>query len=324
MYRKESERTLYLDACKGFLSFLVVFGHCVALYMEDDPVCRGLFWVIYSFHMPAFFFLSGYFSRRREKSVDELFQSIILPALPFELLYQALHLALGMENAYPFLTPVFCYWYLFALFAARSILKTAVQIRGILPLSVLAALLAGFNPYIGEYFALSRFLCVFPFFLLGYFLRDTQLSKIRTAKWYAVITGIILAAVLLILGYAIAEGNVDLFRMHTPYTKWTDLFVRGIQMLVAAIMILVLLRLAPEKRNLLTHFGTGGYLVYIFNFYFVEILAIALPHGAGDYWNWLGCLVFSGMSVWVMNQAMIRWMFSKITQLTCRLVQKTE
>ncbi len=55
-----NNRLRHVDIAKGIAILLVVFGHnCIALQSADE---RGkLFEVIYSFHMPLFFFISGVF-----------------------------------------------------------------------------------------------------------------------------------------------------------------------------------------------------------------------------------------------------------------------
>lgn len=53
------ERTLYWDTLKGILIILVVFGHC------GTAVGNNLLSVVYSFHMPLFVLVSGFFSRRQ-------------------------------------------------------------------------------------------------------------------------------------------------------------------------------------------------------------------------------------------------------------------
>lgn len=53
-----SKRLLYLDSLRGFAILLVVVGHLIQ-YNYEDGLANPLFNIIYSFHMPFFFFLSG-------------------------------------------------------------------------------------------------------------------------------------------------------------------------------------------------------------------------------------------------------------------------
>lgn len=68
------KRILYLDTAKGFAIFLVVFAHLLAVTFNDwHEVClysseqsasikqAGFLWqLIYAFHMPLFFMVSGF------------------------------------------------------------------------------------------------------------------------------------------------------------------------------------------------------------------------------------------------------------------------
>ena len=56
------KRLPYFDVLKLFAIFLVLWGHCIQYFLSsqysDEPVYR----YIYSFHMPLFMMISGYFS----------------------------------------------------------------------------------------------------------------------------------------------------------------------------------------------------------------------------------------------------------------------
>lgn len=57
-------RDLSFDFIKGVLIILVVLGHVIqGLYGIDNPDVweNLLFTIIYTFHMPLFIFISGYF-----------------------------------------------------------------------------------------------------------------------------------------------------------------------------------------------------------------------------------------------------------------------
>lgn len=50
----------WINIAKGVGIILVVFGHAIADMTSSDYFFSKFFWFIYSFHMPLFFFLSGY------------------------------------------------------------------------------------------------------------------------------------------------------------------------------------------------------------------------------------------------------------------------
>lgn len=57
-------RLLWADSLKGWLMILVVFGHAMQAVMSDGCFHNHLWNMIYSFHMPAFMTVSGYFAYR--------------------------------------------------------------------------------------------------------------------------------------------------------------------------------------------------------------------------------------------------------------------
>lgn len=61
-----NNRIEYIDKLKGFGIFLVVLGHIIQ-YNMDDFGNNSVFKAIYSFHMPFFFFLSGYIANKTTK-----------------------------------------------------------------------------------------------------------------------------------------------------------------------------------------------------------------------------------------------------------------
>ena len=65
------ERLLYIDNLKGFAILLVVLGHCIQ-FREPDYDSNWLFRIIYSFHMPLFFIISGYVSHQNDIQIESL------------------------------------------------------------------------------------------------------------------------------------------------------------------------------------------------------------------------------------------------------------
>lgn len=75
-------RIIYWDALKGFAILLVILGHSLLTVSGTDSV---LFRVIYSFHVPLFFTISGYFfffSLQRHKTSEVLLKKAIMLLLP--------------------------------------------------------------------------------------------------------------------------------------------------------------------------------------------------------------------------------------------------
>lgn len=184
------KRDDYFDNIKALLIFLVVFGHILNAFSEN-AVANYLYKVIFSFHMPAFIFISGYFARCNPKKT-------IVKILPLYLVFQILQIVFRFFNEsfmqkewqpfhFQLFTPRWTLWYLLALIVFGVMLplfesdSRKVQCRNII-ISIVLAILIGFNDSTGNFMALSRIFSFLPFFLVGYY---GHKNKERAVIWYS-------------------------------------------------------------------------------------------------------------------------------------------
>lgn len=97
------QRNVYGDCTKGILIFLVILGHCIQYGSGATYLNKELFWEnkifqwVYSFHMPLFALISGYFlgGGRYKLHVKEFLlkqlKCLILPIFTWQLLYYPLN-----------------------------------------------------------------------------------------------------------------------------------------------------------------------------------------------------------------------------------------
>lgn len=52
--KKHNKRLVSMDMLKGFAIFMVIVGHAVQYLVSGDYWDKGVYRVIYSFHMPLF------------------------------------------------------------------------------------------------------------------------------------------------------------------------------------------------------------------------------------------------------------------------------
>lgn len=76
----QKNRVYLWDNMKFILIFLVVLGHFSDIYVDKSPTLQSIYLGIYVFHMPAFLFVSGLFSKRtiKERHWRKLFNYMIL------------------------------------------------------------------------------------------------------------------------------------------------------------------------------------------------------------------------------------------------------
>lgn len=139
----------YIDIAKGIGIILVVIGHC----MGWEPGFK----FIYSFHMPLFFFLSGFCLNINKYTTQELFinrlKTILLPALLFSIVVSTLYY-LGADGDISELTYrlPWAMWFLPVLFVAEIIYSILFKLLkgdvSKLCISLLSASLVGHLLYI--------------------------------------------------------------------------------------------------------------------------------------------------------------------------------
>ena len=128
------KRNLFWDNYKGILIFLVVFGHCIYAYASEFSGSRvgDIYTFIYSFHMPAFVFCSGYFSKsvhaRSKESLTKLFLYYVVfnTVMAF---FAYFYLGTGIK----LLTAYYSYWYLLSMITWRAVIGELDKIKGNFP-----------------------------------------------------------------------------------------------------------------------------------------------------------------------------------------------
>ena len=148
-------RNYFLDNYKALLILLVVMGHFIEPCHTNNPVLESLKWIIFSFHMPAFIFISGFFSKRA-MSLEKLIQKLVIPYFVYELLYYFLYVfVIHKETGLYLNRPKFSLWYLMALFFWRIITPYFQKIPGNMAIAFTAGLLIGYTQ-LGNFFSIPR------------------------------------------------------------------------------------------------------------------------------------------------------------------------
>lgn len=171
-------RNRKMDNQKGILIVLVVLGHLLELRMGRG-IGRFVYILIYFVHMPLFVYCSGYFAKR-SGVWRRVFKKLLPPYIVFQCLYLAFaRIVLEEEAKLQFLKPYWLLWYLFAMIVWSLALPLLSPASGkkravILAVSFAAAIAAGYADSVGRYMSLSRIIVFFPFFLLGYDVRQRE------------------------------------------------------------------------------------------------------------------------------------------------------
>lgn len=106
------ERNYLFDNLKFFLIVLVVFGHSLEEISLEHNYAIIRAW-IYSFHMPAFVFISGYFSKCVRRGGESARKTIINCAIPYFIFNTIFALYTEKTLAINILTPKYIFFLVF-------------------------------------------------------------------------------------------------------------------------------------------------------------------------------------------------------------------
>jgi len=276
-------RSAFWDNYKGVLILLVVFGHFI--YNRAVGTAGGatnlIFTFIYLFHMPAFVFSSGYFSRSENARSAKAIVRLLLYYLVFNTLMMAYY-TIERRELPSLLTPYASYWYLLCLIAWRLSAPYLSKVRGILPLTVAASLLVGYWAEVSNVLGLSRTVVFFPFFLLGYkFDAQPWLQKIKDRSLLLKLLGMAAAiGVAAVMCYVSRRYHLNVSMLcGMPYANGTtDLLRRGLIFLCAGAAIVMMLLTVPHGRvPMLTNIGKNSLLIYVVHRFVVLIFDRVVP-----------------------------------------------
>ncbi len=183
MTKPKNQRDQYSDNLKFILIHLVVIGH-FTLELFANPVARGITNAIYSFHMPVFIFLSGYFSKNAVHHKKDI-TKILFTFFVFQAIWVVYGKAtgLGYFQKNPFI-PTHQNWYLLALFTWRLLIPYASFFpkAQVIAISIIAAFIVGATDAFGDFLSLHRTIYFLPIFVLGYYCPDIVAFKDRFGK----------------------------------------------------------------------------------------------------------------------------------------------
>ena len=210
----ENEHITWIDIAKGMAIFLVVFGHL--LYQAPYPIINK---IIYSFHMPLFFIISGFLFHYSSKltlfeNVRKKFLRLIVPTFFFMIIGVIMYLLTESNYTFkdvfllfifwdglcPFNSPCWFFIVLFEVYLLSYILKLhKYSLIELLLMSILVFILGYliYSNYIFLPFGLDRCIVAFGFFIVGMILKKVC-DYFKTSK-YSYILFVIVSTLSMIL-----------------------------------------------------------------------------------------------------------------------------
>ncbi len=254
------KRNYHFDNIKALLIFLVVLGH-VFRNLGANGDHYVVYKIIFSFHMPAFLFASGYFMKYNPKKV-------FAKLFPLYLLFQVIQTVERMvitclqggnwqDVRIDLFTPRWTLWYLVVLMAYQLLIplidtENRKHQLGFLILSVCLGLTIGMTDDTDNFLAMSRAFSFLPFFLLGFYERKSHFMLTYGKKRFsrASKVGAAVMAAFLIISFWLYNRRIDPkdFFGSEDYADVSAFLWRLLGWVFAFLWIMILLIWVPEKR----------------------------------------------------------------------------
>lgn len=274
-----TKRDYYFDNAKFILIFLVVFGHLIQSYIKSDTVISNIYILIYTFHMPAFILVSGYFAKGiYEKGyLGKITKKLILPYIIFQSVYSVFYYFLYDKATFQvdMLNPHWSLWFLISLFCWNMMLIIFNKFKPIYALSAvfIIGLGVGYIDSISNFLSLSRTFVFFPFFLIGYYLNNKHFIMLRSnpSKLIAAATIIIVSAGIMMY----PDLNEKWLLGSKPYSHLETITALGLmkRMIIYAVNLIMLgsfFAFVPRRRFFFTKWGKNTLYVYLLHGFIIR------------------------------------------------------
>lgn len=317
------KRSALYDNMKLFLICCVVLGHLGNRYSDKSMMVGcAQFWV-YLFHMPAFIFISGMFSkrtiqnRRWSKAVPYIFLYLGMMTLTFAVSV----LLNGIEkssvnyfgtNGIAWFSLAMFWWY------TVTILVDRVHPAYVLSMAVFLALISGYYPKVNNFLIMQRSINFYPFFYLGYIIDPIKLQKFLQ-QWKVRIVSVVLLAGSIFVSFRYYE-KIKYWRLLFRGLRSYDNIKKGLPYawgwswrlsayVISLLLTFAIISLMPDIQCFLSKLGKKTLPVYAFHNVFITLML-----RIGPFKNWvshghlgLHCILFMCLIVFVTSLPPFEW-----------------
>lgn len=215
-----NKRINWIDWAKALGIFFVVLGH---MYYPQNFI--DIKYIIYGFHMPFFFILSGYLYKQNtnlRRVVQNNIKGLIIPFVLFNIIVCVLFYipdlflkimtkedfvvyAKNTLKGRQYMFSNAC-WFLLALFWAKIITYFLFKLKKPLLIIALSIIIAFIGYYIHKvmqfnlYFFISQGLLATPFVIIGYYIKENKiLERLFETRFLAIVSIVVLLPIYLFL-----------------------------------------------------------------------------------------------------------------------------
>lgn len=275
-----TQRDYYFDNAKFILIFFVVFGHLLQSFIQDNEIVYTLYKVIYTFHMPAFILVSGFFARGiyNKGYIKKIAKKLIIPYLIFQLVYSIFYYFLYNKSQFSMdpLDPHWSLWFLISLFFWHLMLLGFSRLKPLigLTLAIIIGLGVGYIDWVSNYLSLSRTFVFFPMFLLGFYLTREHIHLLQkpTMKILTIvpfISAFVFYYFFPDMNYQWLFGSKSYHALHS--SAIFGMFIRLGLYLLSTVMVFSFLAIVPRNQYFFTSLGRNTLYVYLLHGFFIRV-----------------------------------------------------
>lgn len=262
---KVKERIPLFDNIKIVLIILVLFGHALEeISLENGyGIIRAC---IYSFHMPVFIFISGYFSGGGGASESKkIIVNCGIPYFIFNTIYVIWTERTFFVNVF---LPRYIFWYFFSLLIWRLSINDLKKIKGLLLWALLLGLYIGAIREADRFMSISRIIAFFPYFIIGSMLDEERVRQIRRVpKWYAILVSLLMVSTVILLHInslvpVKSYENIQCYNA-SGMSNLQGVLIRIFSYGVGFMAILCMINLISDKKRWYTKYGSRTAAIYV-------------------------------------------------------------
>lgn len=276
------ERDVALDCLKAFAIFLVLWGHSIqymsSTHYSEQPVYR----IIYSFHMPLFMALVGYFGSSLlniesfVKVFSKKFKQLIIPAITFITLMCVLQFYPAKSILHGFKYVVINLWFLKSAFICSLLFYIAARNQRFRTAGIIISLIC--SQFIDLWY--YQIQIMYPCFILGYYLHQYRTTIEKNYKKIILVSGIAFLSMLIFWDKTFWE--VPELTINPLASNFLEYWYKTIYRIVVGISGTILFftlfviytdKILPDKiKSGMQSLGTKTLGIYLVQSFLIEIL----------------------------------------------------
>lgn len=287
---QSAQRMHYFDALKAFTIFLVLCGHCIQYLAHRDFNNDIIFRFIYTFHMPLFMMMSGFFSLSAIKrdfwhSTITRTRMLLLPVVTLSLLLALIYMIVRQENIFEKFISLSggTLWFLKTAFTCFLLTKLCYLCGKYKYIAIAATIIFSqliIEVKVSTFGFFTNFHLMYPFFLLGVLIKNKWSFFVEHNKKIVCISFITFIVMLLffsknselsLLNSLHIELKGAIFKLYTRLYK----LITGLSGSVFFISLFCWLfnrKIENKIYDTICYFGQNTLGIYIFQFVYLEIL----------------------------------------------------